>query len=107
MRSRHSHRRDAEWIRFGRSFLFTFGLGLLCVGTYALRQPSNGTAPWWQWVILLGLLFVGVLLIWMSIFAPDGRVAHWAERSSVHELAIIIMIVAIPLYLFLRIVKRR
>ena len=94
------------WVTYARSFLLTVGLAFIAFAAFAWSK-DDGSAPAWVYLIVLGFLAFGVTLVGVGLFAGGTRVEKWADDASRGGIAVIVlMVVALPLYLFMVFFKR-
>ena len=92
-----------SWPIYCRSYLATMGGLLAGLGCLIVARQSSGMsslAPGWQ----LGFgvaLFIGAILVLTGLLGPSRTIERWAESWSRHEIAFVIMLLALPLYFVL------
>jgi len=98
-----------SWPIYCRSYLATLGSLLIGLGTLIVSRQSDGIdslSPGWQ--LGLGLaLFVGAILAIAGLFGSSRTIERWADSWSGHEIAFVVMLLALPLYLLLAPIYRR
>ncbi|MDP9835952.1 hypothetical protein J2T09_000694 [Neorhizobium huautlense] len=89
---------------FLRSYLITLGFILASggVGAVLLEWSEKLSLGWLGGIIAVAIAVLGTVLLLVGIFGSPARVEIWVDRTSVHEGSIILAIVALPLFLLLR-----
>ncbi len=104
MARRTRRQRDLDAATYGRCFLFT--LGALFLGLVFWIYPLDSSAPEWAELLGKGLGMLGLLLIGVSLLAPSRKVEDWADQAATHEAALLVMLLAHPLYRLVKLVRR-
>ncbi|WP_218641379.1 hypothetical protein [Burkholderia ubonensis] len=89
---------------YSRSYLVTLGLalaGLGCVGL-SLYDAMNGDWAPFAVAFLVACALGGLVMVLVGLFGSDRTAGGWADATSSHEAALIVMVVAIPLHFVLR-----
>ncbi len=86
-----------EMALYTRCYLVTFGLiiaGLaIFFGFYEnIVMASNG------FIVVISFVLLGVILIFVGIVASADRVSYWGDVTSRHEIALVLIAIAFPLY---------
>ena len=92
-----------SWPIYCRSYLATMGGLLIGLGCLIVARQSGGISslsPGWQLALAVAL-FIGAFLIVAGFLGPSRMIERWANSWSRHEIAFVIMILALPLYLVL------
>ena len=91
---------------YGRSYLVTFGL--LFAGLGVLFWPGPTADVGTDALLVMGLFFAGGLgVLLLGLLGPDHRMERWADALSTHEVSLVIMLLAYPVYLLLAPFYRR
>ncbi|MFS8438789.1 hypothetical protein EIQ06_12970 [Xanthomonas campestris pv. campestris] len=84
-----------------RSYLATLGVLVAGVsGAFAALAGGSVSAEA-TWLALLVCL-AGVLLVAFGLFGPSRQMESWAEATSSHDVALVLMVLAFPVYLLLK-----
>jgi len=97
-----------SWVTSERSYLVTFGLVFIALTALIWKKQGDTFSEWpaWYYFVFLGFPIVGLALIAVGLFAGRARIEKWADDASLHEASIIIMIVAFPVFLLMKMFKR-
>ncbi|MDN7874339.1 hypothetical protein [Burkholderia aenigmatica] len=90
-----------------RSYLVTLGAAFAGGSAFVLSAAPAGNWPGWGIGLLAAFLIGGVLLVAIGLFGSERFVRRCAESASGHEATLIVMAVAYPVYLLLRLVYDR
>lgn len=105
MGHRSRRQREVDWVSYERCFLFTLGGILLLLSLYVditRAEPASHIVT----QLLLAVFFLGLILVGVAVFASPSRVSRWAEQSSSHEVMLLVMLLAAPLYYLLRVRRK-
>lgn len=93
---------------FLRSYLITLGSLFTGggVGAVLLEWSAKLSLGWLGGIIAAAIAVLGAVLLLVGIFGSSARVEIWADRASFHEGSILVAIVALPLFLLLRLFIR-
>lgn len=98
-----------SWPIYCRSYLVTLGALFLGFGYMLVAHQPGGVgtlSPGYQ--LGCGLaLFIGILLVLAGLLGSSRLAEGWGDTWSRHEIAIVLMLLAIPLYLVLVPIYRR
>ncbi|MBG3852365.1 hypothetical protein ABQZ69_18785 [Xanthomonas sp. WHRI 8391] len=83
-----------------RAYLVTLGL-LLAGGGGAFGVLANGHVSGSAMGVALLICVVGVLLLAFGLFGPSRQMESWADAASGHEVALVLMVLAYPVYLLM------
>lgn len=108
-RNRKPKRSTGPWVTYERCFLMTLGacfsgLSLLGIKVFSSREDQG---PEWLPVMFFCLFFLGLFLISVGIFAARKDADSMARDSIVHEVVLIVWIIAAPLYFLLKAFEKR
>lgn len=89
---------------FLRSYLITLGLILASggVGAVLFDWSEKLSLGWLGGIIAVAIAVLGAALLLVGIFGSAARVDIWTDRASIHEGSILVAIVALPLFLLMR-----
>lgn len=89
---------------FYRSYLITLGLILTAggVGAVLLDWSGNLSIGWLGGIFAVAIAVLGAALLLVGMFGSAARVETWSDHASIHEGSIILAVVALPLFLLLR-----
>ncbi|VWC89502.1 hypothetical protein BLA17378_04467 [Burkholderia aenigmatica] len=90
-----------------RSYLVTLGAAFAGGSAFFLSAAPAGNWPGWGIGLLATLLIGGTLLVAIGLFGSERFVRRCAETASGHEAALVVMAMAYPVYLLLRLVYDR
>ncbi|ABB12129.1 conserved hypothetical protein [Burkholderia lata] len=90
-----------------RSYLVTLGAAFAGGSAFFLSAARVGNWPGWGIGLLAALLVGGMLLLAIGLFGSERFARRCAETASGHEAALIVMALAYPVYLLLRLVYDR
>lgn len=98
-----------SWPIYCRSYLVTLGALFIGLGYLLVEHQTGGVGALSQGYQLgLGLaLFVGILLVLAGLFGSSRLIDGWADSWSGHEIALVLMLLAVPLYFVLVSIYRR
>lgn len=94
------------WATWQRSYLVTLGLAFMALPA-VVWTTQGATGPAWAWVLLLGLLILGLVTTAAGFLAGGERIRKWAGQASRHEASLLIMILAFPVRVLLSLWQRR
>ncbi|MBN6111099.1 hypothetical protein [Xanthomonas bonasiae] len=98
-----------SWPIYCRSYLVTLGALFIGLGYLLVGHQAGGVgalSPGYQ--LGLGLaLFIGILLVLAGLLGSSRMIEGWADSWSGHEIALVLMLLAIPLYFVLVPIYRR
>ncbi|CAD1793930.1 MULTISPECIES: hypothetical protein [Xanthomonas] len=83
-----------------RAYLVTLGL-LLGGGGAAFALLARGSVSGSALGLALLVGIVGVALLAFGFWGPSRRMESWAEAASGHEVALVLMVLAYPVYLLM------
>ncbi|MEB1608344.1 hypothetical protein VDQ74_00265 [Xanthomonas campestris pv. campestris] len=83
-----------------RAYLVTLGL-LLAGGSAAFALLARGSVSASAMGLTLLICVVGVVLLAFGFFGPSRQMESWAEAASGHEIALVLMVLAYPVYLLM------
>lgn len=98
-----------SWPIYCRSYLVTLGAILVGLGCLIVARQSGGIgslSPGYQLALGLALL-IGMLLVLAGLLGSSRLIEGWADAWSRHEIALVLMLLAVPLYLVLVPIYRR
>ncbi|KQQ74769.1 hypothetical protein ASF73_09140 [Xanthomonas sp. Leaf131] len=81
-----------------RAYLATVGV-LLAGGGGAFGVLANGSVSGSAMGVALLICVVGVVLLAFGLFGPSRQMESWADAASGHEVALVLMVLAYPVYL--------
>jgi energy-converting hydrogenase Eha subunit H len=89
---------------FLRSYLISLGFLLGAGGVGALLLDCSGklSIGWLGGIVAVAIALFGTVLLFVGMFGSPARVEVWVDWTSVHEGSIVLAIVALPLFLILR-----
>jgi len=89
---------------FYRSYLITLGLILTAGGVGAVLLDWSGklSLGWLGGIFAVAIAVLGAALLLVGMFGSAARVETWSDHASIHEGSIILAVVALPLFLLLR-----
>lgn len=89
---------------FLRSYLITLGLIFASggVGAVLLDWSETLSLGWFGGIIAVAIAVLGFALLLVGMFGSPVRVDVWADRASVHEGSILVAVIALPLFLLMR-----
>ena len=103
-RARKKRPASGAWVTYPRCFVLT--LALIFIGLpsfiYFAEGHSFHEAPRWAKVLVGAMATGGVILLAVGMLGSRRDNEKLAESADVHELSLIIMILAAPLYLILK-----
>lgn len=104
-----SRSHDSDWVGYGRSFLLTLGLLFVGIPCWVWHKQGDRASEWamFNWVLFWGVGVLGVILLLVGLLASPRTVEWWADAASSHEAAIVVMIIAAPVYFLLRWITRK
>jgi hypothetical protein len=79
-------------------------MGIVALVFSAQGHDRSGW-PAWSYALLGMLVLVGALLLAIGLFGSRKDAEAWADYSSRHEAAILVMILAAPLYFLLKLIE--
>jgi len=108
-RSPKSKRPTGPWVTYERCFLLTLGgsisgLAIFGIKTFSGREDQG---PDWLPVFLFCLVFAGLFLIALAVSGSRKDAESVAKNSTVHEVILIVWIVAAPLYFLLKAFEKK
>ncbi|NIJ75936.1 hypothetical protein FHT08_000984 [Xanthomonas campestris] len=83
-----------------RAYLVTLGL-LLAGGSAAFALLARGSVSASAMGLTLLICVMGVVLLAFGFFGPSRQMESWAEAASGHEIALVLMVLAYPVYLLM------
>lgn len=98
-----------SWPLYCRSYLATLGGLLAGFGGLLIAHEAGGyqaLSPGWQTGLALALL-AGAALLLTSVFASPRIIERWSDALSRHEVALFLMVLALPLYGLLLLLRWR
>lgn len=95
------------WVTYSRSYLVTLGLALITLAVFIWMREGDTFSRWptWSYFLFFGFPTLGMVLIGVGLFARRNQVEKWADYASRHEASIVLMMVAVPVYLLLSILR--
>ncbi|WP_217483123.1 hypothetical protein [Burkholderia lata] len=90
-----------------RSYLVTLGAAFTGGSAFFRFAAPAGNWPGWGIGLLAALLAGGMLRLAIGLFGSGRFARRCAETASGHEAALIVMAMAYPVYLLLRLVYDR
>ncbi|AYZ64145.1 hypothetical protein EGY31_13665 [Burkholderia multivorans] len=96
--------RDDAMGTYSRSYLVTLGLALAVPGCFGLSLYDAMNGDWVPFAVafLVGCALGGLVMILVGLFGSERTAGGWADATSSHDAALIVMVVAIPLHFVLR-----
>lgn len=95
-----------DWILYCRSFLITIGIGLLLFSTWwSINLYNTPPDAAFNYVMLAVFILFSVILFYVGLFASDKKAKSWANSVTADVVAISIMVLAYPVYKFLKLTK--
>lgn len=87
-----------------RAYLVTLGLVFVMGVGGLLWILDTGTADGggWGMVLMAGAGALGIGLLLAGLLGPSHRMEAWADAAATHEASLIVMVLAYPVYLVLR-----
>ena len=86
-------------------------LGALFLGIVGIAFIAEGgfpeDVPWWGYLLMGGLVTLGVILLAIGLFASRKAAEKYANDSSTHAASLIVMALAAPLYWLLKAIEKR
>ncbi|KAB7770158.1 hypothetical protein [Xanthomonas maliensis] len=103
-----SGRRKTQQISatYCRAYLVTLGL-LLAGGSGAFAGLAAGSVSSNALLLALLICVIGLVLLAFGLFGPAQQMEAWAGAASGHEVALVLMLLAYPVYLLLAPFYRR
>ena len=97
------------WVTYPRSFVLTLGGLFLGLVAWVWTKDGERRAEWplFAWCLFLGAAALGLVLLVVGFAASNKTVEHWADKGSTHEASIFVMLIAAPVYFFLKLLIRR
>lgn len=83
-----------------RAYLVTLGL-LLAGGSAAFALLARGSVSASAMGLTLLICVMGVVVLAFGFFGPSRQMESWAEAASGHEIALVPMVLAYPVYLLM------
>ena len=107
MRFNDKGHREGRWTTYFRSYLLTLATFFVAVpGWVVLRQGGrSGAWPWWSSWLLALLVVTGLILAGIGLFARGRTVERWADKTSPHEASLVMMVLAFPWFVLLRVLQ--
>ncbi|WP_431822910.1 hypothetical protein [Burkholderia sp. F1] len=89
---------------YSRSYLVTLGLALAVLGFFGLSLHDAMNGDWVPFAVafLVACGLGGLAMILVGRFGSGRTVDGWADATSSHDAALIVMAIAFPLHLVLR-----
>ncbi|WP_346189608.1 hypothetical protein [Rubritalea halochordaticola] len=107
-RSRKNKGRQGAWVTYPRCVVLTLGLWFVGLSGYGLYECSGGgEVPAWLFAVLWGMMGIGVVMLCVGLLGSGKRSQYWMELAGRHEAAILFLILAAPLYYFLKLFERK
>ena len=96
-------------ILYFRSYLITLGMLMAGGGAFALAVARAGEAQPGLFVSGIAVAFVlaGLALVSVGVFSRAATVERWADRASTHEASLIVSVIALPLFMALKLARRK
>lgn len=92
-----------QWVTFPRCFLLTLGMFFVGVSLWAINESKGEeNLPAWVPALLFGMLVLGILLLAVVIIGSRRDAETWMDTASRNDAALIVIIIAAPLYLILK-----
>ncbi len=100
---------SSDWVSYGRSFLMTLGLLFLALPCWIWEKQGDRSSEWseFAWAMLYGFAALGVFFLMFALLASAKSVDKLADAASTHEASLLIMVIAAPVYFFLKWIARR
>ncbi|PCE33517.1 hypothetical protein BZL54_04640 [Burkholderia ubonensis subsp. mesacidophila] len=100
----YGKKRDERMETYARSYLATLGLALAVLGCFGLSQYDAMNGDWAPFAVafLVACTLGGLAMILVGLFGSDRTVDGWADATSSHDAALIVVVIAFPFYLVLR-----
>jgi hypothetical protein len=98
-----------SWPLYCRSYLATLGSILAGAAIWIVQRERGqfaGLTLTWQFGVALAAL-AGVGLVLAALVGAEASIEKWANSWSKHDIALPIMVIALPLYLVLAFVSPR
>ena len=97
----------APWVTYPRCLLLTLGLLFAGLATWGLVSSDDRQSwPGWLWLVVIGFLLLGVLVLAVALFGSRKDAESWADAGTQHEASIVLIIIAAPLYFLLKLFDR-
>lgn len=96
-----------DWILYCRSILITTGLGFFLFSIWLSfnlynKPPNNSILTYGVLLVFIGF---SAVLFYAGLYSSDKKAKLWANAATVDILAIFTMIIAYPVYKFLKLIK--
>ena len=101
--------KSSNWLSYDRAFLLTLGLLVLAVSVLIWHKQGDKSSEWptFGWLLFGGMIVFGAVLSLVALIASPKTVYKWAGGASTHEAALIVMIIAAPVYFVLRLFSKK
>jgi hypothetical protein len=83
-----------------RAYLVTVGV-LLAGGSAAVGVLAAGSISGAGLTLALLICVLGVVMLAFGVFGPSRQMESWADAASGHEVALVLMLLAYPVYLLM------
>lgn len=107
-RNKNSNKHRGPWVTYMRCFNLTLGMLFLGVVLFVHATQGEQKAEWPEWasslLVVLGLY--GAFFLGVGLLGSRKDNESVAEKSGHHEAIFIVMILAAPLYLLLKLFEK-
>ena len=99
--------KNPAWVTYQRAYLVTVGLIVMVALILAWFKEGHAFASWSlkNHLLFFGLFAFGATCIGIGLFSDSKKIERYADAASTHEGAIIIMIIAFPVYLIMSLIR--
>lgn len=98
MSGKRKHQRMSA--TYCRAYLVTLG-ALVAGGSGAFAALATGKVSSSALLLALLICVIGLALLAFGMFGPSRRMEAWADAASGHEVALVLMVLAYPVYLLM------
>jgi hypothetical protein len=90
-------------VLYTRCFLLTVAGFLAAIAIVMMRNPPwMAESPWFKLVLVTAFSIAALVTLGLAFGGGQRTVVRWADHCSTSEAAILLMIVAFPVYLLAR-----
>lgn len=102
------HRKHPR-VTYRRAFLITMGLIFMGIPLCVIVQEMSHitTWPWWSYAIVVVMTCLGCHLMRIGLRGSRTSVESWVEASTKPSESLVVMIIAFPVYLLIRLFEDR
>ncbi len=101
--------RSARETTYARAYLATLGGSFVALAAYFWTKQIESLRSWPSLavVVLVALVLLGAYLVLAAWLASPKRATSLAESASTHEISLVVMLLAAPVYFVLRRLSRK